>query len=183
MLLTALSRFAGLSAVLGAVAAASLMAPASASPAPTPEASTWATTVQPGTVEAAAVAASPAVFVHPGVNLDAAQLDFVRAKVQAGAQPWQAAYDSMMASAYASLSRSPNPRATVECGPSSNPNNGCTDEREDAIAAYTDALAWYINRDDRYAQKAIQLMDAWSASIHDHTNDNAPLQTGWAGSS
>jgi hypothetical protein len=63
------------------------------------------------------------------------------------------------------------------------PNNGCTDEREDAIAAYTDALAWYINRDDRYAQKSIQLMDAWSASIKDHTNSNAPLQTGWAGSS
>lgn len=89
----------------------------------------------------------------------------------------------MMASPYASLSRSPKPRATVECGPSSNPNNGCTDEREDAIAAYTDALAWYINRDDRYAQKAIQLMDAWSATIHGHTNDNAPLQTGWTGSS
>ncbi|MFF5303331.1 alginate lyase family protein [Streptomyces sp. NPDC013161] len=180
---TALSRFAGLSAVLGVVAAAAVMAPASASPAPAPEAVTRATAVQPGTAKAAAVAASPAVFVHPGVNLDSAQLDFVRAKVQAGAQPWKAAYDSMTASAYASLSRSPKPRATVECGPSSNPNNGCTDEREDAIAAYTDALAWYINRDDRYAQKAIQLMDAWSATIRNHTNDNAPLQTGWAGSS
>ena len=179
---TALSRFAGLSAVLGAVAAAAVMAPASASPVPTPEAATRAAILQ-HTAKAAAVAASPAAFVHPGVNLDSAQLDFVRAKVQAGAQPWKTAYDSMMASPYASLSRSPKPRATVECGPSSNPNNGCTDEREDAIAAYTDALAWYINRDDRYAQKAIQLMDAWSATIHGHTNDNAPLQTGWTGSS
>lgn len=26
-------------------------------------------------------------------------------------------------------------------------------------------------------------MDAWSAVIRDHTNSNAPLQTGWAGSS
>ena len=38
----------------------------------------------------------------------------------------------------------PKPRSIVECGSYSNPNNGCTDEREDAIAAYTDALAWYI---------------------------------------
>jgi hypothetical protein len=38
----------------------------------------------------------------------------------------------------------PRPRATVECGSYSNPNNGCTEEREDAIAAYTTALAWSI---------------------------------------
>jgi len=89
----------------------------------------------------------------------------------------------MLASKYADLNRTPKPRAVVECGSYSNPNYGCTDEREDAIAAYTDALAWYITRDERYAKKAIQLMDAWSAVITDHTNSNAPLQTGWAGSS
>ncbi|WP_066956963.1 alginate lyase family protein [Streptomyces lushanensis] len=136
----------------------------------------------PGRVKLA-VAAAPASFTHPGVNLNTAQLDFVRGKVQAGAQPWKAAYDQMMASKYASLTRTAKPRAIVECGSYSNPNNGCTDEREDAIAAYTTALAWYITRDDRYAQKSIQLMDAWSNSIQDHTNSNAPLQTGWAGSS
>ena len=121
-------------------------------------------------------------FSHPGVLVSRAQLDFVKGKVNAGAAPWLAAYNQMMASRYASLARTPKPRATVECGSYSNPNYGCTDEREDAIAAYTDALAWYITRDDRYAKKAIQLMDAWSAVITDHTNSNAPLQTGWAGS-
>jgi hypothetical protein len=121
-------------------------------------------------------------FVHPGVLVSRSQLDFIRSKVQAGAQPWAGAYNQMMASRYASLSRVPAPRAVVECGPTSNPNYGCTDEREDAIAAYTDALAWYITRDARYAQKSIALMDAWSAVITSHTNSNAPLQTGWAGS-
>lgn len=66
----------------------------------------------------------------------------------------------------------------MECGSYSNPNNGCTDEREDAIAAYTDALAWYLTGDARYAQKSIQLMDAWSATIQGHTNSNAPLRNG-----
>jgi hypothetical protein len=126
---------------------------------------------------------APAVFTHPGVGVSRAQLDFVRAKVQAGAQPWTNAFNQAKASKYASLSRTPAPRAVVECGSYSNPNYGCTDEREDAIAAYTDALLWYITRDDRYAQKAIQLMDAWSATIRDHTNSNAPLQTAWAASS
>ncbi|QHA02628.1 hypothetical protein GQF42_04380 [Streptomyces broussonetiae] len=134
----------------------------------------------PGTQRAEA---APTAFAHPGVTVSRAQLDFARGKVLAGAQPWKDAYDQMMASQYASLSRTPKPRAVVECGPYSNPNYGCTDEREDAIAAYTDALAWYMTRDDRYAVKAIDLMDAWSATITDHTNSNAPLQTAWAGAS
>jgi Alginate lyase len=127
--------------------------------------------------------AAPATFTHPGVLVSRPQLDFVKAQVKAGAQPWKAAYDQAAASSYASLSRTPKPRAVVECGSYSNPNYGCTDEREDAIAAYTDALIWYISGDARYAQKAIALMDAWSATITSHTNSNAPLQTGWAGSS
>ncbi|MEU2295899.1 alginate lyase family protein [Streptomyces antibioticus] len=127
--------------------------------------------------------AAPATFAHPGVTVSKSQLDFTRSRVNAGAQPWKGAFDQMLASKYADLNRTPKPRAVVECGSYSNPNNGCTDEREDAIAAYTDALAWYITRDERYARKAIQLMDAWSAVVRDHTNSNAPLQTGWAGSS
>ncbi|MFI7709172.1 alginate lyase family protein [Nonomuraea sp. NPDC049480] len=132
---------------------------------------------------AADARSAPAAFTHPGVLVSKPQLDFVRSKVNAGAQPWKGAYDQMIASSLASLSRTPKPRAVVECGPYSNPNNGCTDERQDALAAYTDALVWYITRDSRYAEKAIQIMDAWSAVITDHTNHNAPLQTGWAGSS
>lgn len=127
--------------------------------------------------------AAPADFTHPGVTVSRGQLDFTREKVNAGAQPWKGAYDQMMGSKYASLSRTPRPREVVECGSYSNPNYGCTDEREDAIAAYTTALAWYVTRDERYARKSIELMDAWSATIRDHTNSNAPLQTGWAGSS
>ncbi|WP_438291226.1 alginate lyase family protein [Streptomyces sp. HUAS TT7] len=127
--------------------------------------------------------AAPAAFTHPGVLVSRGQLDFTRAKVRAGAQPWKGAYEQLAASPYASLSRTAKPRATVECGPYSDPDRGCTDEREDAIAAYTLALAWYVTEDSRYARKAIEIMDAWSAVIKKHTNSNAPLQTGWAGSS
>ncbi|SDP94672.1 alginate lyase family protein [Lentzea jiangxiensis] len=127
--------------------------------------------------------AAPATFVHPGVVVSRPQLDFMRTKVLAGAQPWKLAYDRMLASKYADLNRTPKPRAVVECGSYSNPDLGCTDEREDAIAAYTLSLVWYVTRDNRYAAKAIQIMDAWSATIRDHTNSNAPLQTAWSASS
>ncbi|MBT2510244.1 alginate lyase family protein [Streptomyces sp. ISL-98] len=157
-----------LAAALAGLIGAAFMAPASAG---------RAERVTP------AAAAAPTAFTHPGVLVSRPQLDFVRDKVRAGAQPWKGAYDQMLASKYASLSRTPKPRAVVECGSYSNPNYGCTDEREDAIAAYTLALAWHISGDARYARKSVEIMDAWSAVIKDHTNSNAPLQTGWAGSS
>ena len=139
-----------------------------------------------GTPEAVAatptLAPPPTVFVHPGVLVSQPQLEFVRTQVNAGAQPWTDAYHQMMASSYASLTRAPHPRANVECGSQSKPNNGCTDEREDAIAAYTLALAWYITKNPAYATKAISIFDAWSAILTTHTKSNAPLQTGWAGS-
>jgi hypothetical protein len=135
------------------------------------------------TMTGPAASAAPPTFTHPGVLVSKGQLDVMRTRVNAGTQPQKRAYDSMMASRYASLSYTPHPRAVVECGPVSKPDNGCTDEREDAIAAYTHALAWYVTRDARYATKAIQIMDAWSATIRDHTLDNAHLQTAWSASS
>lgn len=165
--------FPALAAVCAALVAGTLSSPAVA--APKAEAGTG--------VQAPSAVQAPATFTHPGVGVSRPQLDFVRAKVQAGAQPWTNAFNQAKSSTYASLSRTPKARAVVECGSYSNPDIGCRDERGDAIAAYTDALIWYITRDDRYAQKAIQLMDAWSATIQDHTNSNAPLQTAWSASS
>ncbi|MEW1863541.1 alginate lyase family protein [Streptomyces sp. NPDC088194] len=137
---------------------------------------------RPAAHAAPAVAAAPTTFTHPGVMVSLPQLDYIKGKVQANAEPWKDAYDQMIGSSYASLSRTPKPRANVECGSYSNPNYGCTDERQDAIAAYTDALAWYITGNSAYAQKSIDLMNAWASTITEHTNSNAPLQTGWAGS-
>jgi hypothetical protein len=121
-------------------------------------------------------------FVHPGVLDSRASLDFVKAKVAAKQQPWLNAYNQMLSNGLLSQSRQPAPRATVECGSYSNPNNGCTEERQDALAAYGNALAWYISGDTKYATKAISYMNAWAPVIKAHTNSNGPLQTGWAGS-
>lgn len=123
---------------------------------------------------------SAAGFRHPGVLVGKQQLDAMRSRVKAGKQPQKKAFDAMLASRYADLKRTPKPRANVECGPSSNPNHGCSDERDDAMAAYTDALAYTVNHDQRYAAKAVQLMDAWAKVLKEHTNSNAPLQSAWA---
>lgn len=130
---------------------------------------------------AAAHPTEPKPFAHPGVHIGRTQLDAVRERVRSGQQPWRAAYDAMRRSRYAALDRRPRPHKIVACKPYAKPR-ACTAEREDAIAAYTHALLWYVTEERAHADKARQIMDSWSAVIKDHTEGNAGLQTAWAGS-
>jgi hypothetical protein len=119
---------------------------------------------------------------HPGVLVNAEQLAFVKGKVASGAEPWSSAYARAKASPWASLAYQARPRASVDCGSNSNPDFGCKDEQSDVIAAYTDALVWAIGGEEPYAQKAVEIMNAWSAVLQTHTLSNALVQAGWTGS-
>jgi len=120
-------------------------------------------------------------FRHPGVLLNQAQIDFVKAKIVAGEQPWKSAYDKAVADNYGSLAYAPKPQVNVECGPYSNPNNGCAEEYNDSLAAYTHALLWALDGNDAHAKKAIEIMNGWSAVFKGHSNSNGPLQAAWYG--
>jgi hypothetical protein len=119
-------------------------------------------------------------FRHPGVLVNRAQLDLLRQRVSAGAAPQADAFGRMLGR-YGALSWTPRARAVVDCGPYSRPNNGCTDERNDAVAAYTHALAWAVTGQEAHARKAAEILDAWAHVLRDHTGHNARLQAGWAG--
>jgi hypothetical protein len=119
---------------------------------------------------------------HPGVLVNGDQLTFLRGKVAAGAEPWKTAFDHAKRSDYGSLSYTAHPRAIVQCGSYSNPDYGCTDETNDANAAYTLALLWALTGTRDYAAKAVEILNAWSAVLMDHTDSNAPLQAAWSGS-
>jgi hypothetical protein len=124
--------------------------------------------------------AAPTAWVHPGVFVSQPQLDFVAEQVAAGAQPWSDAYTAMIQHPLASPTRTASPFATVDCGPTSTPNVGCYEERNDSMAAYANALAWTITNVQSYADKAISYMNAWSSKLKAHTNSNAPLQSAWS---
>ena len=121
----------------------------------------------------------PTGLIHPGILVDKDMLDFVKAKIAAGTAPWKGALTKIEADNMGSLSYTATPHANVECGPSSNPDIGCSDEKNDVIAAYTHALIWYHTGDQKHAAKAIQIMNAWSAVLKTHTYDNAQLQAAW----
>jgi hypothetical protein len=124
--------------------------------------------------------AASGAFVHPGILNNRAMLDFVKAKIAAGAEPWKSALAKASTSRWGKLDYEPHPREIVECGSYSNPNFGCSDELNDALAAYTHALIWAYTDEPAHAAKAIAIMNAWSGVLKDHTNSNAPLQSAWA---
>jgi hypothetical protein len=121
-------------------------------------------------------------FAHPGILVNQAQLDFVKAKIAAGIEPWKSAFTRASNSNFGSLNYTPHAIAVVQCGPYSNPDIGCSDEKNDSEAAYTQALLWYFSGNPQYAHNAIAIMNAWSAVLTGHQLSNAPLQSAWVAS-
>ena len=141
--------------------------------------------------------ALPPTFVHPGILLGTQQLGFVKAKIAAGAEPWTSALAKAKAEKpntglnsgvpYSSLTWTPRVRAYVGCGPNHSPEEGCYDENNDAMAAYTDALMWSYTGNAAYGKMAIKILNAWSATFVNHkfdlgTYSDGVLQAAWAGS-
>jgi hypothetical protein len=114
-------------------------------------------------------------WAHPGALDSKAELDFVKAKIQAGIQPWKGEFDRAVNSSFAN--QTPHALAHI---------NSTTEDanisRDDAIGAYTEALLWYYSGDEAYAQKAVAILNAWSA-LQGFTagSEQDKLQAGWIG--
>lgn len=126
-------------------------------------------------------------FVHPGLHVSKAQLDFVRAKIAAGAQPWTGQLSKAANGRYANTAWTPQPVQTMRCGNGgSTVDIGCSNSRQDALHAYTLALLWYHTREQRYADAAIRILDAYADTLQtilyisgDNSTYNGPLQAAW----
>jgi hypothetical protein len=93
--------------------------------------------------------------------------DFARmkAKVDAGAEPWLSGWQRLTANAHAQLDWMPKPVATVFRGANGKDPENYARLYNDAAAAYALALRWKISDDRRYADKAVDVLDAWSATL------------------
>ncbi len=119
-------------------------------------------------------------LVHPGILSTAEELTGVAAHVAAGDSPWKEAFENLKGSKYAALAYDPSPHALVECGSYNMPNIGCTEQVEDGMAVYSHALLWYLTREQSHAEKAIEIIDAWSSTYQENTDSNARLVVAWA---
>lgn len=120
-------------------------------------------------------------FRHPGILLDRSALDATRHALAEGDPTKTSAMQQLQADPRASLDYTPTPFVEVVCGSFDMPSIGCREERRDAQAAYTHALAWAYLDDPAHARKAAEIMDAWATTLTaGHSDANAPLQASWA---
>ncbi len=122
-----------------------------------------------------------AEFVHPGIAHTQASIDFVKGKIAAGEEPWARAWKEFQASRRASLDWQPQPHAHVQRGPYNNPNIGSSEFSGDANASYLHALQWALTGKVAHAEKAAQILDAWSGKLESITNHDARLLVGMEG--
>lgn len=141
-------------------------------------------------------------FVHPGILVSKQQLDFVKAKIANNEQPWRQAYETARSNFLGNTSRLPTPVPEVKCSQGQEfitkyPQAGCEPLRDQANAAYTQALLWYYSGEQRYADSAIRIINAWAtthkktwfdqprvvngALVYGDPGDNQSLPQGYSG--
>lgn len=76
-----------------------------------------------------------------------------------------------------------DPDYTPQCQPLVGNGSGWVPFKEDAFAAYTHALLWFIEKDEAHAQKAIELLDGWTNQLNKQDTSAFinvwGLQTAW----
>ena len=120
-------------------------------------------------------------MVHPGISHSQKSLDFIKAKITAGKEPWVSAWEGVQSSRYANLDWRSQPHAHVERGPYNNPNIGSSEFTRDAQAAYVQAIHWALTGKDVHAKKSAEILDAWSGTLKSVSNHDARLLIGMEG--
>jgi hypothetical protein len=121
-------------------------------------------------------------FQHPGVLVSRAQLDYIKTMVAAHSEPFYSAFLKAQNSNIGSLTyqiQGPPADGIINCGPTSNPNIGCSAADNDSSAAYLQALLWYITGTHQYADNAIAILNKYGYNLKGYTNSNEPLQAAW----
>lgn len=120
-------------------------------------------------------------FVHPGISHNRSELAFVKAKLKAQEQPWQEAWEKMLSSKEADLSWQTRALAHVERGAYNRPDIGGSFFMRGGKAAYTHALICVFADKEAHAQKAAEVLNAWSATLESVSNHDAKLLVGMGG--
>ncbi len=114
-------------------------------------------------------------FVHPGAINSLEELDFVKARIQEGAQPWKGEFERLRQTGQATRSPHALPRLHSK-------SQDAWQAQDDAIAAYAQALLWYYSGDETYARSCVAILNAWSdLEGFIAGNDQDRLLAGWMG--
>lgn len=101
-------------------------------------------------------------FVHPGGVHTINDLERIKEKVLAKESPWIDGWNLMIQDSKAQYTYKAAPAESVS-GPSGRRQRAA----RDGVAAYYNFLRWYVTGDERHAQCAVDILNAWSSSVDD----------------
>ena len=119
-------------------------------------------------------------FIHPGIVHTFADLERMRTNVLATNNPWFMGYTNMLADSHSSS-------AYAMAGPLTTIYRDAvvpalpTAFQDDCAGAYQNALLWYLTGDPAHANKAIQILDAWSSTCTNASGSDVRLACGLQG--
>ena len=114
--------------------------------------------------------------MHPGGANNQADINFVKAKIAAGAEPWRTKFNNMLglATAYTATTA---------------PQDGAEEaQKQDALKAYANALAYAYTGNTTYAQNAINVLNTWGRTFNGYAvpapgqGNQSQLNAGWISS-
>lgn len=110
-------------------------------------------------------------FVHPGCSYTRGQLDRMKAMVEAKVEPYYTTYLNLKNSEHTQLNRKVTERGTFM-------NNANGTIGIDGRCAHDLALLWHITGDRRYADKAVDYLNANNHYTNSSARGTAPLDNG-----
>ncbi len=121
-----------------------------------------------------------ASFTHPGLLHSNADFDRIKLKIANNQEPWISAYNIFKTDAASSKTYSlRGPADSVQRTQTSFRNE--TIFKRDANAAYNNAIMWKLTGDTAHAEKAIQIMNAWSYTLKALYGSEVQLTAGQQG--
>ena len=103
-------------------------------------------------------------FVHPGLLLKLSDLERMRSMVALGTEPYLSGWTRLQAEARASVDYVPRPFAVVTRVTGAS-GEGNAELRDDAAAAFLNAVEWFVTGDQRHAERAVTILNAWSSTL------------------
>ncbi|MFD2243793.1 cellulose binding domain-containing protein [Flectobacillus roseus] len=119
-------------------------------------------------------------FTHPGLLHSNADFDRIKLKIANNQEPWISAYNIFKTDVASSKTYSlRGPADSVQRTQTSFRNE--TIFKRDANAAYNNAIMWKLTGDTAHAEKAIQIMNAWSYTLKALYGSEVQLTAGQQG--
>ncbi|SEO06759.1 Alginate lyase [Mucilaginibacter gossypiicola] len=114
------------------------------------------------------------VFVHPGILLTKESIDYIKTQLNSSSDPWSTSFTALQTTSWASISyKMQGPTPLVTRDPTIIAKDGIDYAniiQNDSYAIFCQGLMWKLTGNNKYADNAINMLNAWSSTLKSITS-------------